>query len=136
MTSWKLFIAAAILATACISSGLFSVAYLLLLLSNNVFSCILPPLFPLSSPVYSACTQNDIRLQAGPTKRQGRVEICRNNQWGTVCHDLWGTADARVVCNQLNYDAAGKCENPNKFPLYSAGIAADLHVQLQLMHHC
>ena len=55
----------------------------------------------------SACTQNDIRLQNGPTKRQGRVEICRNNQWGTVCDDYWGTNDAKVVCNQLNYDANG-----------------------------
>ena len=29
------------------------------------------------------------------------MEICINNYWGTVCDDLWGTADAGVVCRQL-----------------------------------
>ena len=48
----------------------------------------------------TTCTQGAIRLQGGTTT-QGRVEICNNNIWGTVCDDLWGAVDARVACRQL-----------------------------------
>ena len=46
------------------------------------------------------CNQGAIRLQGG-TSTQGRVEICYNNIWGTVCDDFWGTIDAVVACRQL-----------------------------------
>ena len=38
-------------------------------------------------------------VQAGT--REGRVEICINNAWGTVCDNLFGREDAAVVCEQL-----------------------------------
>ena len=38
-------------------------------------------------------------VQAGT--REGRVEICINNAWGTICDTLFGREDAEAVCGQL-----------------------------------
>ena len=31
----------------------------------------------------------------------GRLEICFNNAWGTVCNNSFRGIDAQVACNQL-----------------------------------
>ena len=54
------------------------------------------------------CTEGDVRLLEGSSRLEGRVEICKNNVWGTVCHTGWTVEDARVVCRQLGYSVVGK----------------------------
>lgn len=53
------------------------------------------------------CSEGAVRLQGG-TATRGRVEVCKNNIWGTVCEDFWNTADARVVCKQLGLPSASE----------------------------
>lgn len=58
------------------------------------------------APDYVPCTNGTIRLQGG-NATSGRVEICSNNTWGTVCSDFWDTADAKVVCRELGFLTEG-----------------------------
>lgn len=55
------------------------------------------------------CREGDVRLAGGiSSSLQGRVEVCYDKVWGTVCVSSWSSKDAEVVCRQLGYETLGK----------------------------
>ena len=48
-----------------------------------------------------------MRLVGGDSYAQGRVEICLNDEWGTVCNQMWDDLDSQVVCRQLGLVSLG-----------------------------
>ena len=57
------------------------------------------------------CSTGEIRLIDSNGVRQenaGRLEVCINNAWGTVCDVLFDDVDTNVVCSQLGIAPGGE----------------------------
>ena len=56
------------------------------------------------------CTNGEITLASGPTYREGRVEVCMDRRWGTVCIEGWADTEAGLVCVRLGFPREGEHE--------------------------
>ena len=53
------------------------------------------------------CVDGEVRLMNGETITEGRVEVCLEGHWGTVCTNLWISKNTDVVCGQLGLLSSG-----------------------------
>ena len=54
------------------------------------------------------CAEGDVRIVNGPTVNVGLVEVCVNEEWGTICDDNWDSLDAGIVCAQRGFSRLSK----------------------------
>ena len=52
------------------------------------------------------CTQGSLRLVNGSYIGNGRLEICDDGEWGTVCDNGWTNLNAQVFCKQLGQNVS------------------------------
>ena len=56
----------------------------------------------------SLCENGDLRLDSSDAAVGGRLEVCYDGVWGSVCNEQWTTTHARVACTQLGLPSEGK----------------------------
>ncbi len=50
------------------------------------------------------CEDGEIRLVGGAGPSEGRVEMCFNSRWGSVCAPSFDNREAQVTCRNLGFD--------------------------------
>ena len=61
---------------------------------------------------YRVCETGAVRLVGNAIgDTEGRLEVCINDQWGTVCDDSWDTRGANLMCQLLNYTGENRSVN-------------------------
>jgi len=72
-----------------------------------------------------SCHENILRLVHGSMPVEGRVEVCRNGRFGTICGHSFDIEDGFVICRQLGFEG-GMFFFGNRMVLYKFSIRGQL----------
>lgn len=72
-----------------------------------------------TSLVPGNCSDGDVRLVGGDVDNEGRVEVCVNQVWGSVCfateshgwYNYWHLADGKVACRKMGHQELGDADS-------------------------
>ena len=75
------------------------------------------------------CENGEVRLLGLGVTGAGRVELCREREWGTVCSRVpqWSLKNAQVVCRSLGFTTA-----VTAIPQERLGLSLSLSLPLAL----
>ncbi|KAG9267932.1 neurotrypsin-like [Astyanax mexicanus] len=78
-------------------------------------------------PAASETTGVLVRLVSGESRKEGRVEVFLNGEWGSVCDSGWNDVNAAVVCRQLGFTGVSKARpmgyfGAGKGPIHLANV--------------
>ena len=62
--------------------------------------------------ILAFCTNGSTRLNGGTLR--GRVEVCINRTWWSICPNSWSYSEASVVCRQLGFSEYGKLDEKSQ----------------------
>lgn len=99
------------LAQGCAAAFLFSPAAIR---CQGQFFCQSLKIFTnIHATAAAQCNDGDLHLFGGDNQREGNLQICFNQVWGSVCHNRgdFSIDEARVACNQLGYNPSGKIQD-------------------------
>ena len=103
----------------------YSGTYVFVLLYVYMHGCLCICVWSCSCINFLPTACPPIRLIAGANNFEGRIEVYYQNQWGTVCDDLWDLNDANVACRQLGLGAATAALSFSTFGQGSGNIWLD-----------
>ena len=55
----------------------------------------------------TTCEEDAVRLVGGHSTKEGRVQVCHNAEWHSVCSDEWTDSEAvaDVICSTIGYSS-------------------------------
>ena len=57
--------------------------------------------YTVSNTKMANCSTGDVRLVGSGDGNEGRLEVCVNSAWGSVCNDGFDEQETLVVCMSL-----------------------------------
>ena len=81
------------------------------------------------------CSSGHVRIHPNTdtlSSREGRVEICLNSAWGTVCDTLFDDLDAKVACSQMSGFSGQGNSNIHS---YSCALNKESHKFLKMLSY-